>query len=162
MTHPQVKELLVELLLKDKKMREDSLESPAEWNGKIDIENTKILKQIILKYGWPTISMVGEEASNAAWVIAQHADHDISFQKLCLTLLKQEDRRDINIRNIAYLEDRIRIAENRPQLYGTQFDDADNFRPKSIEDSANLDSRREHMGLEPFDEYAESMKRLFG
>jgi len=82
----------MELLLKDKKMREDSLKSPAERNEEIDNENTKILKQIILEYGWPTISMAGKEASNAAWVIAQHADHDISFQKLCLSLLKQAQK----------------------------------------------------------------------
>ena len=121
----------------------------------IDINNTKRLKEIIAERGYPTIREVGEEASNALWLLIQHADLDRDFQKQCLELMKKVQADQINKKNIAYLEDRVRIGEAKPQLYGTQF----HRRPdgklilREIEDVEGIDKRRKEMGLNTLEEY---------
>lgn len=49
--------------------------------------------------------------------------------------------------SIAYLEDRVRIANGKPQLHRTQFDGNE---PKAIEDRKNLDKRRSAVDLSFF------------
>src|SRR5688572_27664452 len=52
----------------------------------IDKRNLKRLTMIINKYGWPARSLVGKEASEAAFLIVQHAD--LASQKRYFPLLK--------------------------------------------------------------------------
>ncbi|OGZ96396.1 MAG: hypothetical protein A2679_00040 [Candidatus Sungbacteria bacterium RIFCSPHIGHO2_01_FULL_54_26] len=88
------------------------------------MENTERLKKIIAKYGWPTIDLVGEKASRNAWLIIQHADHNVRFQKKCLALMQEIYQRNPHIisrENIAFLTDRILVNTKRAQLFGTQF-----------------------------------------
>lgn len=33
------------------------------------------------EHGWPTQDLVGEQASSAAWLLAQHADFDVALQR---------------------------------------------------------------------------------
>lgn len=90
---------------------------------RVDRKNTSELKKIVKKFGWPTISLVGKKSSFNAWLLAQHADHDRKFQKSILkTLIKIYDKnRDIDRANIAYLTDRLLAAQNKKQIFGTQF-----------------------------------------
>lgn len=148
---------------RDQAMRNAVMNDVSLWNPELDKKHAKRMKQIIANYGWPTISMVGWDASQAAWILIQHADHDTEFQESCLDLLKQLPVDDVRQSNIAYLEDRVRVARNRPQLYGTQFDaTGDNFGPRLIEDRQNLDKRREQMGLSTFAEYEQQMRTVYG
>lgn len=68
----------------------------------VDRRNTERLREVVSQIGWPTISKVGKEASQDAWLLAQHADHDPAFQRQCLELMV-EAREDVAARNIAYL-----------------------------------------------------------
>jgi Family of unknown function (DUF6624) len=65
--------------------------------------------------------------------------------------------------NIAYLEDRVRVGEGRPQLYGTQFyiDEAGIFGPQPIEDAGHVDERRQAVGLQPLSDYAHDMQQSY-
>ena len=94
------------------------------------------------------------------WLLVQHADSDPDFQRYCLALM-YEARSDVDIQNIAYLEDRVRVNDGRPQLYGTQFtiDDAGNLAPLPIDDPEIVDSRRKKVGLPPLAEYEEDLRR---
>jgi hypothetical protein len=38
-------------------------------------ENAEWLKGVISEHGWPGRSLVGENGSDAAWLLVQHADH---------------------------------------------------------------------------------------
>jgi hypothetical protein len=120
-TNPKLRLKLLAMAKADQEMRVAAIEHGHPWKDELDLKHTKQLKQIIAKYGWPTIPMVGVEASIDAWLIAQHADHDIAFQKECLALLKVLPPGAVSPHNIAYLEDRILVAEHKPQIYGTQF-----------------------------------------
>ncbi len=147
----------------DQAMRERALKDNSLFDASIDKNHTETLKVIVKEHGWPTIPIVGKEASGAAWLLVQHADHDIAFQKTCLALMKNIEKGEIALPNIAYLEDRIRVAEGRPQLYGTQFDaSGSNFGARLIWDKDNLDKRRKAMGLSTYGEYRELMEQVYG
>ena len=102
-----------------------------------------LLRQILAEYGWPGISLVGEDGADGAWLVAQHADGDVAFQRQCLALLEEAHRRgDVPGRHLAYLTDRVRVNEKRPQVYGTQgapsYDDVT---------TAAVNARRRQLGL---------------
>jgi|SRR3990167_8733140 len=124
--------------------------------------NTKRLKEIVEQFGWPTILLVGTQASNSAWLLIQHADYDLRFQKYCLRLMREAVKKgEVSKENIAYLTDRVLINIGRPQLYGTQFDNNNGaLVPKPIKDPDKLDIRRRKMGLQSFKIYTRELLKL--
>ena len=150
----------------DQDMRERALDDQGvienKEDEKLDVKNTDRMKEIIRDIGWPTVIKFGVEISNMAWLLVQHADHDIEFQKYCLELMKTASEGEISKRNIAYLEDRVRVNEGRLQLYGTQFGgEGDNFGPRPIEDPDNVDIRRSELGMETLEEYTKVLKEKY-
>jgi len=106
-------------------------------------KNAARLDEIINTIGYPSKSKVGEEASEAAWLIIQHAIGEPVFMKKCLALLS-ESAGDVNPQNLAYLYDRICYFEGRPQKYGTQFDDSGIY---PVEDVAEMIRLREELQM---------------
>jgi hypothetical protein len=118
-------------------------------------KNALRLQEIMAEIGWPTESLVGREAAEAAWLIAQHAIAHPEFQRSCFRLLAAAAREQrVPAWQPAMLEDRIRMFEGRPQLFGTQLepDEHGRMRPYAIEDPAGVDDRRRAVGLEPLAE----------
>ncbi|OGH91639.1 MAG: hypothetical protein A2534_00925 [Candidatus Magasanikbacteria bacterium RIFOXYD2_FULL_39_9] len=150
------KEILL-MVEDDQKMR-----SGDQWNSEIDRLNTERIKIIISQYGWPGKSLVGEEGANGVWLLVQHADHDVEFQKHALKFLQEAvANEEAEKSNEAYLVDRIKVNTGQPQLFGTQFyeDEKGQFGPRPIEDPENVEERRRIFGLEPFSEYQQLMER---
>lgn len=148
----------------DQKYRAQTMDghepTPEEWKLQtaIDAANMKRLAEIIEAYGWPGVRFAGR-ASSTAFLVLQHADHD--SQRRYLPLLRDAVKRNDSLGSqLAMLEDRVRIADGKPQLYGTQLSaiagGALYFDP--IEDEAHVDDRRGAVGLQPLAEYA----KLFG
>jgi hypothetical protein len=130
---------------------------------KVDRENTKWLAEIVEKHGWPTISLVGQDGSNDAWLLVQHADKDPKFQRKCLDLMTKAPKEEVSQKNLAYLTDRVLLAEGKKQIYGTQFTSANGkWEPRPLEDPANVDRRRKEAGLPPLSEYARMMEEMYG
>lgn len=140
----------------DQRMRRLAMQTK-QWNPEIDRRNTAELKKIIARYGWPTISLVGKKASFNAWLLAQHADHDLAFQKRVLRMLRDIYRKDKNVdlTNIAYLTDRILVHSGKPQIFGTQFykNKKGKMIPRPIKDLKQLDNLRKKHIMPPFEEY---------
>ncbi|MCX6741549.1 MAG: hypothetical protein NTY61_04090, partial [Candidatus Parcubacteria bacterium] len=133
------------------------------WDNRVDHINTNALKDIINKYGWPTMSLVGKRSSRNAWLIAQHADHDIWFQKQCLIMLQEEYRKDprnIDPANIAFLTDRICVTEKKAQIFGTQFyvNDKGILLLRPLKNKKDIDKRRKKYNLPPLRTYIKSAK----
>lgn len=146
----------------DQDMRKQNIKDKEYWDENIDKKNTLRMKKIVEEIGWPNTSKVGEKASHNAWLLVQHADHDIDFQKQCLDLMKIEPIGEIELGDIAYLEDRVRLKFGQPQLYGTQFTEVDGkFVPKNLEDPDNVDERRKAMGLSTIAEGIEEICRKY-
>jgi hypothetical protein len=122
----------------------------------VDRAHTARLKRIVAVHGWPTVSLVGADASAAAWLLVQHADHDVSFQKACLALLAPlAAAGEVDKSHVAYLLDRVRVAERTPQRYGTQgsCDESGRWEPFDIEEPHDLDQRRASAGMPTMAEY---------
>jgi hypothetical protein len=138
--------------------------SQEEMQAELEKEHARSSRagELIATHGWPGRSLVGDDGSTAAWLLIQHADHDVDLQERCLELLRAAVAQgDASARNLAYLTDRVCVARGRDQLYGTQFNGSgDSFGPRSIEDPERLDERRASVGLEPFAEYEARMHEI--
>ncbi len=122
--------------------------------------NADGLAAIIEEHGWPGRSLVGEDGAHAAWLVLQHAIGNPPLQRRGLELLRRAaEQEEVPLRQVAYLEDRIRFYEDKPQLYGTQYDweQSGQLTPHSIEDPSGVDERRRSVGL---DSLAENTSRM--
>lgn len=127
-----------------------------------DIENHERLAEIINEFGFPTRRMIGKEAMNGVFLIIQHADPNKEWQKSQLPNLKlASEKGELTKSNYAYLYDRIQVNSDRPQRYGSQFENVDRksniaeLRP--TEDMENLDKRRMEMEMMPIETYKRLM-----
>lgn len=165
-------ETLVEELLalkqRDESTRARLLESGVLLDGyseemeAVHLENAAALETILEDHGWPGVSLVGEEGAEAAWLVAQHAISRPGFQRHCLRWMRRTvAAEDAPLWQEAYLTDRIRMNEQRPQVYGTQLDwDSDGeLSPWKIEAPTEVDKRRAEIGLLPLAEAVEIARR---
>lgn len=135
-----------------------------------DRKNTAMLKKFVVDKGWPSISKVGKPASNQAWLLVQHADHDPAFQLKALRLMEPLIAKgDVDKANYAYLYDRIMLKLSGKQRFGTQFMGCKSseyklrpLEPEVATGDAALDAVRKSMEMEPIAEYRKSMVEAFG
>jgi hypothetical protein len=109
---------------------------------------------------WPGRHLVGDDGSRAAWLVVQHSIEDIGLQRRCLEALEiAVARNDADPVHLAYLTDRVRMADGLDQLYGSQFvlDRAGELVPWPVDDVSRVDRRRVKLGLPPFAEHAAAM-----
>ena len=162
--YKKIKKELLSMMEKDQKMRKKWAESGFDadkYDSKIDEVNKKRIKEIVDDIGWPKINAVGEEASTAAWLLVQHAGSNPSFQKMILQKMKQLPKKEVDQKQIAKLEDRIRLLEGKKQLYGTSFNidlKTKKLTVDPIYDIKNIDKRRKKLGLDSFEAHK---KRAF-
>ncbi len=147
------------MMKSDQKMRFAAMKDKTKWDFNIDKNNTKELKKIVKKYGWPDIPMVGKKGSVAAWILAQHADHDLNWQKKCLKLIQKSHLNDgIESKYLALMTDRVLTGSGKWQLYGTQFHvRKGKLSEKPIKDRKNLSKRLKELGMEPFPIYKKKL-----
>jgi len=131
----------------------------------IDAGNTNRLQAIVEEYGWPGTDLVGVDGARSAFLVLQHASHDV--QKNLFPLVEAGYREGmVSGPGYALLLDRILVGDGRLQVYGTQamtFDEWIDGQPAlaPIEDEANVDVRRAEVGLPPLAAYRELLKRLY-
>ena len=109
------------------------------------------LKYFVLKAGWPSAGMYGEDAEAAAFMIVQHADYDIEFQILCHRLMLESAKRGMTKPGfLAFLTDRILCNKGNHQRFGTQIREVTNgcFVPKPMQDAEHVDELRAQAGLD--------------
>lgn len=128
-----------------------------------DEERTERLKDIVAEHGWPTISLVGEDGEDAAWAIAQHADHDPAFQEQAIALISEAvERGEASPGNLAYLIDRVAVGKGEPQPYGTQVGcGPDGPEPATpLVDETAVNTARAEAGLAPWEDYLAEMTEI--
>lgn len=163
--YPEISKELSDMMDEDQKvarrlnMDNKGDESWKEFN-KLNEKHRNRLKEIIKDIGWPTIPKVGKRACDSAWLVAQHSDEDVEFQKECLKLIKK-NKNNVFGSQIGYLTDRILINEDKPQIYGTQLDrdEKGNLEPKNIEDKEKADKLRKELGMMTLDEYLDYVEK---
>jgi uncharacterized protein DUF6624 len=127
-----------------------------------DAQLTLELKQIVDQKGWPTIAMVGIEASNAAMTVLTHsADHAWQLQ-LLPTLEQLADAGKIDPSTLALVVDRELVSEGKLQRYGSQFKAVNGGMAMfGVEDPDQLDQRRAKALLPPMTVYKETLERMY-
>lgn len=130
----------------------------------VDDDNAAWLANVIDELGWPGKSLVGEEGSHAAWLLAQHADRYPELQKRCLKLLEQAVAAGEALSgDLAHLTDRVLLANGGLQRYGTQITARDGkYMPCRLLDPDTLDQRRAAAGLEPIEAQLARALQLYG
>jgi hypothetical protein len=127
----------------------------------IDKKSMKRLEALIARYGWPNRSMVGKQASEAVFLIIQHAEHQ--YLKKYFPLLKAATaKNEARLDHAAMMEDRILMGEGKKQIYGTGLKTDDVTKEVKlwpIENEEEVDARRAAVGLPPMAEY---LKTVFG
>ena len=124
-------------------------------------QNGTQLERIVGEFGWPGVSLVGDDGAEAAWLILQHAIGSPELQRGCLPLLQAAvETGEIPAVQVACLEDRICVFEGRPQRYGTQFDWDEHgmLSPHPLQDPERVDVYRQSVGLGPLSEKTEEMR----
>ena len=125
--------------------------------------NFPLIESILTKYGFPGYDLVGKEGSENYFLLVQHSDFNVSFQKRALKLMrKQVDKKNASGSTYAYLVDRTELNSGKKQLYGTQVQmgrEGTNLRP--CIDTINLDKRRKAVGLKPIKEYLQQCDEVF-
>ncbi|RZL32073.1 MAG: hypothetical protein EOO96_14895 [Pedobacter sp.] len=168
MDYKNIAKKIIELKDADLTLREKLLQSGKLSEGyneemkDLHNKNAKILNDIINTIGYPTIDKVGKEANEATWLVIQHSIGQPLFMKNCARLLEiavSENKADP--KNLAYLTDRIAVFEDKPQLYGTQFDwdESGNLSPNLFDDLTKVNERRKSIGLNILEEQTEIMRR---
>lgn len=107
--------------------------------------------------GWLGPDEVGATASQALFLVLQHADTKPAIQAEYLPVMREavaegKARPD----ELAMLEDRVAVNHGRPQIYGSQigWKDGKGY-VKPMEDEEHVNERRVAVGLEPLEKYAE-------
>ncbi|WP_421787319.1 DUF6624 domain-containing protein [Hyphobacterium sp.] len=118
----------------------------------LDRRNREWLRPVVERQGWFLNSEYGPGAASAAFLIVQHADHDLDFQREMLTLLEPiAAAGEMRASSYAMLTDRVAVNSGEPQLYGSQ---GRCVGPGKWEARAytgtfeEMDARREGVGLE--------------
>ncbi len=161
MKHPIIAQKIIKLKDEDLAFRDQLIDSGQLGQGyhsemeALHIRNAKQLEEIIKYIGYPTLSKVGEEGNQAAWLIIQHSISLPTFMKRCKDLLEVaiKEKQAVSI-HLAYLTDRIATFEDKIQLYGTAFDWDENgvMNPKPFDDLVKVNQRRADLGLNSLEE----------
>jgi hypothetical protein len=122
-----------------------------------DTQNEARVKAIIAQYGWPGASLVGRAGSSTAFLVLQHSN--LATIQEYLPLIRQATAKgELGKGELALMEDRVLIFQNKPQVYGSQVrSNATTGKMEffPIEDEAHVDERRAAMELGPLAEYAQ-------
>jgi hypothetical protein len=127
--------------------------------NEIDAANTRGMRKIVDEFGWPTISMVGTDGSDAAGMLVQRA-RDLPFMERCLKLMEPLSARgEVSKLDVAFLTDLVLVRRRLPQRYGTQGKQVGgDYVLDPIEDPEHVEARRAAMGLDTLAKDRERMR----
>lgn len=127
----------------------------------LDTANATRVREIIDEHGWPGPALVGEDGTEAAFLIVQHAD--LALQQETLPLVRNAyENGTLSGQSLALLTDRVRTGAGEPQLYGTQATlQHGEILVHPIADSAYVDERRAALGLPPLSVYVDTLRGTY-
>ncbi|MCU1322656.1 MAG: hypothetical protein JWM43_2305 [Acidobacteriaceae bacterium] len=130
--------------------------------GEIDAALTTELKAVVGAHGWPTIALVGIEASNGAMLILTHTRDHAWQLSLLPQLVGLADDGKIDGLSLALVVDKELVSEGKPQRYGTQFKLVDGgMAMYAVEDPGGLDGIRARVFLPPMETYKKMLSEMY-
>jgi len=127
-----------------------------------DAADTKRMSEILDKYGFPGVKLVGLNATRAFVTMLLHSP-SLELQKRALPHVERAVRRkELPPDDFALLTDDVLDHEGKPQLYGTNFKFVgDKLALDVTQDPARLDERRRKLGMAPIREYALRLAEVY-
>jgi hypothetical protein len=130
--------------------------------AEVDERLTTELKEIVARHGWPTIALVGMDASNDAMTVLTHTP-DHAWQRSMLPRLERlAAEGKIDGSALATVVDKELVSEGKPQRYGTQFKVVGGKMAMiAVEDPEGLDARRATVFLMPIKVYEGMLEKTY-
>ncbi len=148
-------------LVRRKQMADRENKSVQDEVKKVDAENLVQIEAVIKAHGWPTKELVGIKGVGAVWTVIQHSTLEVQKRYIDM-MTKAADAGDLDWALVATTVDRIRVREGKPQVYGTQFKEANGqMVPEPIEDEQHVDERRAKVGLQSLAEYQKLIYQFY-
>ena len=122
---------------------------PEAESARVDTSMITTLRTLAATRGsvWPTRSVVGGRGVRAVWLLALR---DTALARATLKRMMEAGPDESSSADVATLEDRVRLASGRKQIYGTQLVNENGaLRLAPMEDSAHVELRRDAAGLPP-------------
>jgi len=125
----------------------------------VDSLNVSIIDNLLDKNGLPGYDVVGLRGVSTIILTLLHSPLKIQLKYLPL-VRKGVKKKNIQPYELAMLEDKVSVAQNGSQIYGSQLSYDESGKPilVPIKDEANVNKRRAAVGLEPLEQYL----KLFG
>jgi hypothetical protein len=136
----------------------------SEWCAN-DVANAAWLKADVETHGWYKVSVYGAAADNAAWSIAQHARHDLPFQKEVLAMMEPLwQSGETGGDNYAALYDQTARREGRPVRFGVigACTAPGVWTPEALDDRAAADAWRAKAHMTPLADYIATRSKACG
>jgi hypothetical protein len=103
------------------KFEQYSLEEWKSYKDSVFTANGILLQGMFKEHGYLDFDLVGKEGSNNFWLMVQHCDHLIEFQKEVLSEMKIAVlTQKSDSENYGFLVDRVKLNSGEKQIYGTQ------------------------------------------
>lgn len=146
-----VRALLLNAGERDQEVRQGGMSSNAE---QVDRENQELLISIFQCCGSLSIERAGNDVAQAAFMILQHASHEM--RKQYFEVFESWAREGIiKASTLALIIDRMRMHEGKSQLYGSQITSNEKGEQTmyEIDDLEKVRARRDSLYMEPLEEY---------
>lgn len=152
----QESRLKIDSIQKKYGMQSPEMASLFKEMGRHDSINRRIVTKIIDSLGWPGPDVVGEQGASTIFLVIQHSDSltQVTYVQRMREAVKNGKART---QDLALLEDRILTTQGRAQIYGSQLkwnEEAGKYEFFPIMDAANVNKRRNKVGLQPIEVYA--------
>ncbi len=147
----KLNEILLNVYNADQNMRQSN--EPIDAN--VDRENLAIVISIIEKCGVSTLSKVGENQMSAIWLVLQHSEY-YYINKYFSIIESLVENGHLLKSNLALMQDRKLLFENKPQIYGSQISKnpvTGEYELYNLMKPEGVNERRKQMGLGPIEEY---------
>lgn len=123
-------------------------------NYKDSITLIKVVK-ILDERGWVGKDVVGSQASQALFLVIQHAN--LEYQQKYLPMMREAVKKgNAKASSLALLEDRVALRQGGKQIYGSQISNHPITKKpfvSPLEDPDNVDKRRASVGLGTLSDY---------
>jgi len=141
----------------EEKYGRDSEEMKAHWSLIQETDSINLIKvqKVLDERGWLGPKVVGGTGSSALFLVIQHSD--LPIQEKYLPMMREAVKAgNASGSSLALLEDRVAMRQGKRQIYGSQIgrdQDSGDFYVFPIDDPANVNERRQSVGLGPIEDY---------
>lgn len=156
-SEPALRQQLLDMAQVDQEARKGEwTRSMVEKLQAVDAANLPRIKQIVAAHGGlPSAAQVGSDGVSAAWLLVQHADSDVAFQRQVLASVEpMVQRGEISAHDFALLTDRVLVNSGELQRYGSQLAPVDGrWQAKPMQAPDQVDQRRASIDQMPLADY---------